>query len=59
LAEGIVDLVDTGRTLDENDLEVREEIATSSARLVANRVAHKLRAAEIDTLIERMRAATR
>jgi len=59
LAEGIVDLVDTGRTLDENDLEVREEIATSSARLVANRVAHKLRAAEIDTLVERMRAATR
>jgi ATP phosphoribosyltransferase len=59
LAEGIVDLVDTGRTLDENDLEVREEIATSSARLVANRVAHKLRAAEIDSLLERMRAATR
>jgi ATP phosphoribosyltransferase len=55
LSDGIVDLVDTGRTLDENDLEVREEIATCTARLVANRVAHKLRAAEIDALVERLR----
>ena len=29
LADGIVDLVDTGRTLADNDLEVREEIATA------------------------------
>ena len=59
LAEGIVDLVDSGRTLAENDLEIREEIASCSARLIANRVAHKLRAAEIDALTERLRAATR
>jgi ATP phosphoribosyltransferase len=58
LADGIVDLVDTGRTLEENDLEVREEIAGSSARLVANRVAHKLRAREVDELAERLREAT-
>jgi ATP phosphoribosyltransferase len=57
LADGIVDLVDTGRTLDENDLEVREEIATCTARLVANRVSHKLRAEEIDDLVVRMREA--
>ena len=50
LADGIVDLVATGRTLEENDLEVREEIVDCTARLVANRVAHKLRAAEIDEL---------
>ena len=43
LADGIVDLVDTGRTLAENELEIREEIAISTARLVGNRVAHKLR----------------
>ena len=55
LADGIVDLVDTGRTLAENDLEVREEVARSSARLVANRVAHKLRSQEIDALAERFR----
>jgi ATP phosphoribosyltransferase len=59
LADGIVDLVDTGRTLAQNDLEVREEILRSSARLVANRVAHKLRAAEIDSLARRLREASR
>jgi ATP phosphoribosyltransferase len=58
LADGIVDLVDTGRTLAENDLEVREEIATCTARLVANRVAHKLRAAEVDEFADRMREAS-
>jgi ATP phosphoribosyltransferase len=59
LADGIVDLVDTGRTLAENELEVREEIARCTARLVANRVAHKLRAAEVDGLVERLREASR
>jgi ATP phosphoribosyltransferase len=58
LADGIVDLVDTGRTLEENELEVREEITGSSARLVSNRVAHKLRAREVDDLAERLRMAT-
>ncbi len=58
LADGIVDLVDTGRTLAENDLEVREEITVCTARLVANRVAHKLRAPEIDALAAKLRAAT-
>jgi ATP phosphoribosyltransferase/ATP phosphoribosyltransferase regulatory subunit len=58
LADGIVDLVDTGRTLEENELEVREEITASSARLVANRVAHKLRVREVDDLAERLRRAT-
>jgi ATP phosphoribosyltransferase len=55
LADGIVDLVDTGRTLAENDLEVREEIARCTARLVGNRVAHKLRPDEVDELAERLR----
>ena len=55
LADGIVDLVATGRTLKENGLEIREEIAASTARLVANRVSHKLRAAEVDELVERLR----
>jgi ATP phosphoribosyltransferase len=57
LGDGIVDLVATGRTLEENELEVREEIVECSARLVANRVAHKLRAAEIDELATRLREA--
>lgn len=59
LCDGIVDLVATGRTLKENGLEVREEIVEVSARFVANRVAHKLRAAEIDELTRKLREATR
>jgi ATP phosphoribosyltransferase len=58
LADGIVDLVATGRTLAENKLEVREEIARCTARLVSNRVAHKLRAAEVDELTAKLRAAS-
>jgi ATP phosphoribosyltransferase len=59
LADGIVDLVATGRTLADNRLEVREEIARCTARLVANRVAHKLRAPEMDELTARLRAAVK
>jgi ATP phosphoribosyltransferase len=55
LADGIVDLVATGRTLEENDLEVREEILECTARFVANRVAHKLRAREVDRLTAKLR----
>ena len=58
LGDGIVDLVATGRTLEENELEVREEIVVCTARFVANRVAHKLRAAEIDELTEKLREAS-
>jgi ATP phosphoribosyltransferase len=54
LVEAIVDLTATGTTLRENGLVVREEIAVCTARLIANPVAHKLRAAEIDGLMERI-----
>jgi ATP phosphoribosyltransferase len=57
LVEGIVDLTATGSTLRENGLVIREEISPSTARLIANPVAHKLRAAELDRLVERIRAA--
>ncbi|HYZ80791.1 MAG TPA: ATP phosphoribosyltransferase [Solirubrobacteraceae bacterium] len=56
LVEAIVDLTATGTTLRENGLEVREEIAVSTARLIANPVAHKLRAPVIDRLLERIGA---
>jgi ATP phosphoribosyltransferase len=58
LGDGIVDLVASGRTLEENDLEVREEIVECTARFVANRVAHKLRAAEVDELTAKLREAS-
>ena len=56
LAEGIVDLTASGATLRENGLVVREEIARSTARLIANPVAHKLKAPIIDALLERLDA---
>ena len=56
LAEAIVDLTATGTTLRENGLVIREEIAVCTARLIANPVAHKLRAETIDLLLERLRA---
>jgi ATP phosphoribosyltransferase len=56
LVEGIVDLTATGTTLRENGLVVREEIARCTARLIANPVAHKLKADAIDRLLERLGA---
>jgi ATP phosphoribosyltransferase len=58
LVDGIVDLTATGTTLAENNLVEREEICVCTARLIANPVAHKLKAAAIDDLIERIREAT-
>ena len=43
LADLIVDLVETGTTLAENGLEVKEEISHVSSLLVANRASYKLR----------------
>jgi ATP phosphoribosyltransferase len=57
LVEAIVDLTATGRTLQENGLVVREEIMSSTARLIANPVSYKLKAAAIDDLTAKMRAA--
>ena len=56
LAEGIVDLTASGTTLKENGLVVREEIARSTARLIANPVSHKLKARAIDAVLERLDA---
>jgi ATP phosphoribosyltransferase len=56
MVEAIVDLTATGTTLREHDLIVREEIVVCTARLIANPVSHKLRAREIDRLLERLRA---
>jgi ATP phosphoribosyltransferase len=55
LADAIVDLTATGKTLAENGLVEREAIWESTARLIANPVAHKLKAAELDRLVARMR----
>jgi ATP phosphoribosyltransferase len=57
MVEAIVDLTATGTTLRENNLIVREEIVVCTARLIANPVAHKLKAAAIDDLLARLREA--
>ena len=57
LVEGIVDLTATGTTLRENGLVIREEIFGSTARLIANPVAHKLKAEQIDSVLERARGS--
>ena len=55
LVDAIVDLTATGRTLDENGLRVTEEIGVCTARLIANPVAHKLKADRIDSIVGRVR----
>lgn len=54
LAHGIVDLTATGRTLVENGLVEREAILEASARLIANRVSHKVSAGRVDALVARL-----
>ena len=56
LADGIVDIVETGTTLKENGLEVIEDVAPISARLIVNTVSLKMRQAEIEGLIEKIQA---
>lgn len=57
LADCIVDMVETGTTLRENGLEVVEEIASTSARLVVNRASDHIRRAEVASLLKSLRGA--
>ena len=52
LADGIVDIVETGTTLRENGLEVIEDVCPISARLIVNMVSMKLRQKEIESFVE-------
>lgn len=54
LSDGIVDIVETGTTLKENGLEVYEDVAPISARLIANTVSMKLRQQEIEALTDQI-----
>jgi ATP phosphoribosyltransferase len=55
LADCIVDVVETGRTLKENDLEEVEAVAESSALLVVNRASFHARRQEVSRLVETLR----
>ena len=54
LSDGIVDIVETGTTLKENGLEVKEDIAPIAARLIVNTVSMKMRQQEIESLVEKI-----
>lgn len=56
LSHWILDLVETGRTLEENGLVVLETVLTSSARLIVNRASHKLRLEEHQRLLAELEA---
>jgi ATP phosphoribosyltransferase len=53
-ADGIVDIVETGATLKENGLEVIEDIADISARVIVNPVKMKMKKKQIDTILKAM-----
>jgi ATP phosphoribosyltransferase len=55
LADCIVDVVETGRTLEENGLEVVEDVAASSARFVVNRASYHARRDEVGRIVDALR----
>ena len=57
LAEAIVDLASTGRTLRENNLQILEVIAECTARLISNIASQKLRFEEMNRLVRELREA--
>ena len=57
LADCIVDLVETGRTLAENGLVVVETITESTGRFVVNRASYQLKAASVGEIIKALGAA--
>jgi ATP phosphoribosyltransferase len=57
LADVIVDVVDTGKTLKENGLEPRELIMQVSSRLIVNKLAMKMKQSQIAPLVAKLQAA--
>jgi ATP phosphoribosyltransferase len=58
LSDVIVDIVETGTTLKENDLSVIETIIPISARLIANKANYKFKCDRIDALVQHLAAQT-
>lgn len=56
LSDVIVDIVETGTTLRENDLEVVETVVPISARLIANKASFKFKTEEIEKIVNSMKA---
>lgn len=58
LSDVIVDIVETGTTLKENNLEVKETIVPISARLIANKSGFKFKCHQIETIIQNLKLQT-
>ena len=56
LSDVIVDIVETGTTLRENDLEVKATILPISARLIANKASFRFASDEIGAIADKMKA---
>ena len=50
MSDVIVDIVETGSTLRENDLEVYEDIVNISARFIANKTSFRFKTEEIELM---------
>ena len=59
LSDVIVDIVESGKTLKENNLSVREEIFPISARFIANKASYKFKQGEVDDMVTRLSKALR
>lgn len=57
LADVIVDIVDTGKTLAANGLEARDTIASISSRVIVNKAAMKLKHSQINDVLAKLRTA--
>jgi len=55
LSDVIVDIVETGTTLVENNLEVKEDIVNISARFISNKAAYRFKSPEIDAMSDKIR----
>lgn len=55
LSDVIVDIVETGTTLRENNLEVIETVVPISARLISNKVSFKFKHREIEAIVRKMK----
>ncbi|MBP5617831.1 MAG: ATP phosphoribosyltransferase [Clostridia bacterium] len=58
LSDVIFDIVETGATLRENNLEVVETVLPISARLIANRASYKFKSEAVDAMVARLAAVT-
>ncbi len=55
LSDVIFDLVETGKTLTENNLKIVRQVSSISARLIANKSSYQFGRKEIDRLTERLK----